>query len=124
VPADEQLNIRVAPGTKKKFRARALREGLTQQQLLVALLKQRGKLPLPDPEPEPVPAAAKPAPPPTAADHRDFAVWLAGRTGTPQALCRSAIKAGRVRIAGIPYMQDRITQETLARGVTYDGEPV
>jgi hypothetical protein len=122
VPADEQLNIRVAPGTKKKFRARALREGLTQAQLLEALLKQRGKLPLPDPVPEPEPA--KPAPPVTAAEHVDFAVWLSGRTGTPKALTRRAINAGRVLVAGVPYTSERITRETLNHGVVYDGQAV
>jgi hypothetical protein len=124
VAADEQLNIRVAPGTKKKFRARALREGLTQAQLLEALLKQRGSLPLPDPVPEPAephPAAPKP---PTASEHVDFAVWLSGRTGTPKALTRRAINAGRVLVAGVPYTSERITRETLTLQIVYDGQPV
>lgn len=124
MPADEQLNIRVAPGTKKKFRARALREGLTQAQLLEALLKQRGKLPLPDPVPEPESAAAKPWPPHPAAEHVDFAVWLSGRTGTPKALTRRAIDAGRVLVAGVPYTSERITRETLALPIVYDGQPI
>jgi hypothetical protein len=123
VPADEQLNIRVAPGTKKKFRARALREGLTQAQLLEALLKQRGKLPLPDPVLEPS-APNPPKPPPTASDHVDFAVWLSGRTGTPKALTRRAINAGRVLVAGVPYTSERITRETLALPIVYDGQPI
>lgn len=134
--ATEQLNIRVTEGTREKFRKRAAREGMSQGQLLEALLKQRGKLPAPDPEQTPAngaigtdssPAERPPAPgpAPTAAEGLDFSVWLAGRTGVPRALVRRAINAGRVTVAGVPWTSERIAPETLKLGqIVYDGQAV
>jgi hypothetical protein len=134
VPAVEQLNIRVTPETKQKFRTRAQREGMTQQQLLEALLKMRGTLPAPDPvgkpspqngPPDPAPPAPKAAPAPKPdRDEIDFAVWMRGRTGIPLALLKRAIRSGRVTVAGVPWTGETISPQALAHGVAYDGRSV
>ena len=128
MPATEQLNIRVTPAVKKRFQERAKREGISQAELLGALLKMRGKLEFPPKEKEVAPVGTVGAPagadPPTAADCVDFAVWLSGRTGTPRALTARAIAAGRVAVAGVPFTAQKIPRELLGSGVVYDGNAV
>lgn len=127
MPTTEQLNVRVTPALKERFRQRALREGMTQAQLLEALLKQRGTLEKTELDetlpPKPVePARPSPKDQPPAVEGINFAVWLQGRTGVPRALIERAIRRGRVHVAGVPYTAMLISQETLAHGVEYEGE--
>jgi hypothetical protein len=121
MPADEQLNIRVPREVKQRFRARAQREGMSQSQLLEALLRARIVLPAPPPRtarPEPAPE-----PPPPAVEV-DFALWLQGRTGVPKVLTGRAIEAGRVTVDGVPYTARTIPSEHLRRRVAYEGAAV
>lgn len=129
MPVTEQLNVRVTPALKEKFRVRALREGMTQAQLLEALLKQRGTLEqteldetLPPKPVDPERPSPKDQPPEVAG--LDFAGWLGQRTGVPRALVEAAIRRGRVLVAGVPYTAMLISADTLAHGVVYEGEPV
>lgn len=137
MPATEQLNIRVTAAVKAKFRTRAQREGMSQAQLLEALLGLRGTLAAPGPATDQTPASGDrdgspsaerrpaPGPAPTAADSLDFSVWLAGRLGVPRALARRAIHAGRVTIAGVAWTSDQVPRATLELGgVVYDGQAV
>jgi hypothetical protein len=127
VPATEQLNIRVTPAVKERFRERAAREGMSQAQLLEALLKQRGTLErteleatLPPKPPEPERPSPKDGPPVEPA--LNFTTWLQGKTGIPRALVAQAVRRGRVLVAGVPYTSELISPETLAHGVVYEGE--
>lgn len=129
MPATEQLNIRVTPRLKEKFRLRALREGMSQAQLLEALLKQRGTLEqteldetLPPKPVEPERPSPKDQPPMQAGV--DFPAWLAQQTGVPRALCEASIRRGRVLVAGVPYTAAVVSPETLALGVVADGQAV
>lgn len=129
MPVTEQLNIRVTPALKEKFRQRALREGMSQAELLSALLKQRGTLEkaeleetLPERPPEPERPSPKDQPPQV--QGLDFAAWLAQRTGVPRALVEAAIRRGRVLVAGVPYTAMLISEDTLAHGVIYEGQAV
>lgn len=126
----EQLNIRVTPELKQKFRDRALREGMTQQQLLDSLLAQRGTLPAPGPAQAPAsgdrdesPAAERPpGPDQPPEDSIEFIPWLSGRQGgLPQALVRRALNSGRVLVDGVPWTSERIPKHLLERPIIYKG---
>lgn len=122
MPATEQLNIRVTAELKARFRARAKREGMSQAELLEALLTQRGALPAPA-----LPAPVREDPKPQPDDERpaiDFAVWLSNKTGVPRALTARAIAAGRVLVAGVPYTAAQIGPHLLAHGVVYEDTSV
>lgn len=133
MPATEQLNIRVTAAVKARFRKRAEREGMTQAELLEALLKQRGTLPAPDPPEEPSgdrdgssqESAAGPAPFPAPEEARaNLTLVLATKLGMPQALVRRAINRGAVKIAGVPWTSEQIPRSMLEQPLTYDGNPV
>lgn len=120
MPADEQLNIRVPAEVKQRFRARARREGMSQSQLLEALLRARVVLPAPAPrEREPTTVAA-----PEPAVEVDLALWLSGRTGVPAVLTARALAGGRVTVGGKTYRNQTIAREELRLGVTYEGAAV
>lgn len=126
MPATEQLNIRVPEGVKDKFRERARREGISQAELLEALLKQRGELPAPDPYDQagPQPQAIKRDAPIREVDEEkiDFATWLQGRASVPRALAVRAVRAGRVLVAGVPYTAEQIPAKLLKTTVVvYEG---
>lgn len=129
MPATEQLNIRVTPAVKERFRKRALREGLSQAQLLEALLTLRGALPVPETSP-PAPvngdgqAAGGGEPSEAPAATIDFATWLSGRISTPRALVARAIRGGRVTVGGVPWTAERIDEQARALPMTYEGRPV
>jgi hypothetical protein len=127
MPAAEQLNIRVTPAVKARFRERARREGMSQAQLLEALLKQRGKLPAPDPYDvngiQPTAIVRDEAIQAAAEEKLNFAVWLQGRTGIPKTLTERAIAAGRVTVAGVPFTATEIPRKLLATTVVvYEGQ--
>lgn len=126
MPAIEQLNIRVTTEVKERFRKRARREGLSQAQLLEALLKQRGELPAPDPYeqsgPQPQAIVRDQAVREVDEEKIDFATWLQGRAGVPRALAARAIAAGRVHVAGVPYTAGAISAKLLKTTVVaYEG---
>jgi hypothetical protein len=125
MPALEQLNIRVTPAVKSKFRERALREGLSQAQLLESLLKQRGSLERWQPAPQPT-APQPTAPAPQETEERvHFPTWLQGRVHVPRALAARAVAAGRVLVAGVPYTAEEIPAKLLkTAAVTYEGTDV
>jgi antitoxin component of RelBE/YafQ-DinJ toxin-antitoxin module len=123
MPADEQLNIRVPAEVKQRFRARARREGMSQSQLLEALLRARIVLPAPPPRTERPERAEASESVPEPAVEVDFALWLQGRTGVPKVLTGRAIEAGRVTVDGVPYTARTIPQEHL-RHVAYEGAAI
>ena len=132
MPATEQLNIRVTPKVKQRFRDRARREGMSQAQLLEALLKQRGTLPPPEPDSAQahtgdsaaVPAERTNGAAAPSGDVVNFPTWLQGRTGVPRALCAAAVRAGRVTVAGVPYTATNIPPDLLEQPIAYEGNPV
>lgn len=131
MPATEQLNIRVTTALKDKFRARAKREGMSQADLLDALLKQRGTLPAPEPD-SPAPATEQgtvtTVAPANAGEGlgsgpvTDFPTWLAGRTGIPRALTARAVRSGRVTVNGVPWTANLIPRDLLEQPIAYEGE--
>ena len=127
MPAVEQLNIRCTPAVKAKFRERARREGLSQAELLDALLKQRGELPPPDPYDQagPQPQAIVRDETVRAVDEEKihFPTWLQTRTGVPKALTARAVAAGRVTVAGVPYTAEQVPTKLLKTTVVvYEGQ--
>lgn len=126
MPALEQLNIRVTAKVKERFRERARREGLSQAELLEALLKQRGELPAPDPYeqagPQPTGIVRDETVRQVDEEKINFPTWLQGRAQVPRALAASAVRAGRVLVAGVPYTAEEISAKLLKTTVvSYEG---
>lgn len=132
MPALEQLNVRVTANVKKRFRERARREGLSQAALLEALLNQRGvlevngHLPTPDPYeqsgPQPQATVRDATVRAVDEDKINFPTWLQGRAQVPRALAASAVRAGRVHVAGVPYTAEEIPLKLLKTTVVvYEG---
>jgi hypothetical protein len=129
MPATEQLNIRVTAEVKERFRARAKREGLSQAELLEALLGSKITAPTRSDNARThthteAAAAQKAAAPSPGPQVIDFATWLQGRTRIPRALTVRAVRAGRVTVAGVPYTAELIDRELLEQAIVYEGKDV